>query len=169
MTVKHKRILGIDPGTQVSGFGIIDVDNQKCHPIDYGCIRPPSNYLLSERYLVIFESVTALIKTHQPDVIVVETQYVHKNVQSAIKLGMARGCVIIAAKSCGLQIFEYAPTKAKRAVVGSGSASKYQVQCMVKQRLNLDAIPEPEDAADALALAICHSQTALHLIHQFEI
>lgn len=166
---KRKRILGIDPGTRISGFGIIDVEDRNYTPIDYGCIRPPVNYILSDRYLVLYTSVIELIKKYEPTAIVVETQFVYKNIQSAIKLGMARGAVLIAAKSCGLPIYEYAPTKAKKAVVGKGRASKYQVQSMVKHLLNLETVPEPEDAADALALAICHAQTALHLIHQFEI
>lgn len=156
-------ILGIDPGTCVSGYGLISLDGQTIIPIDYGCIRPPSSIKLSERYLILFDSIGELIDKYEPETIVVETQFVHKNVQSAIKLGMARGAVIIAAKKKGLPVFEYAPCVAKRAVVGNGRASKFQVQGMVKQILKLTTIPEPEDAADALALAICHAHTANHL------
>ncbi|MBA3721584.1 MAG: crossover junction endodeoxyribonuclease RuvC [Parachlamydiaceae bacterium] len=166
---KSRRILGIDPGTRISGYGIIDVESHRYVPIDYGCIRPPGKLLLSDRYLVIFNGVEELIKKYQPDAIVVETQFVHKNIQSAIKLGMARGVVLIAAKNNGLPIFEYAPTKAKMSVVGTGRASKFQVQSMIQRLLNLSSVPEPEDAADALALAICHAHTAEHLIHNYEI
>lgn len=166
---KRHRILGIDPGTRVSGYGLIEVEDRQYFPIDFGCIRPPTGYKLSERYLVIFNGVEELIEKYQPQAVVVETQYVHKNVQSAIKLGMARGAVLIAAKKHGLPVFEYAPTKAKRAVVGTGKASKYQVQSMVQRLLNLMSPPQPEDAADALALAICHAQTAAHLVDKFEI
>lgn len=169
MNKKRHRILGIDPGTRVSGFGLIDVEDRSYFPIDFGCIRPPSSYLLSEKYLVIFNGVEELIEKYQPNALVVETQYVHKNVQSAIKLGMARGAVLIAAKRRGLPIFEYAPSQAKRAVSGTGKASKFQVQAMVKGLLNLMTLPQPEDASDALALAICHAQTASHLIDRFEI
>lgn len=167
--IKTHKILGIDPGTRVSGYGLIKVEEGRLSTIDYGCIRPPAQYKLSERYHVLFNSVEALIEQHKPHALVVETQFVHKNVQSAIKLGMARGAVIIAAKNKNLPIFEYAPTKAKRAVVGNGRASKGQVQAMVQRLLNLLHLPEPEDAADALALAICHAQTATYLLEKFEI
>lgn len=156
-------ILGIDPGTQVSGYGVISIQDHHYIPLDYGCIRPPPRFKLSERYLVIFESVEELIEKYQPAVLVVEMQFVQKNVQSALKLGMARGAVLIAAKRKGLPVFEYAPTVAKRAVVGNGRASKFQVQGMVQQILRLASPPKPEDAADALALAICHAQAAPHI------
>jgi crossover junction endodeoxyribonuclease RuvC len=159
----HPIILGVDPGTRVSGYGVICIQDHKYIPLDYGCIRPPPKYKLSERYLVIYDSIIELIEKHQPTALVVEMQFMYKNAQSALKLGMARGAVMIAAKKRGLPIFEYAPTVAKRAVVGNGRASKYQVQGMVKQILKLAAIPQPEDAADALALAICHAQSAPHL------
>lgn len=152
-------IIGIDPGTLITGFGIIRVNGSSLEVIDYGCIRPPASYKLSERYLVIFESLEQLLEKYCPDALVVETQYVKHNVQSAIKLGMARGAVMIAAAKQKVDIWEYAPTQAKLAVVGSGRASKGQVQEMVKHRLGLASVPEPEDAADALALAICHAQT----------
>ena len=151
-------ILGIDPGTVVTGYGVIERRGSSYRAVDYGCIRPPPRYALSERYLIIFESVEELIVKYQPDALVVETQYVKKNVQSAIKLGMARGSVLIAGARHKVPIFEYAPTKAKLAVVGTGRASKQQVQGMVQQILRLPEPPNPEDAADALALAICHAQ-----------
>ena len=161
-------ILGIDPGTRISGYGLIRVENRSYIPIDYGCIRPPANLKLSDRYLIIFEGVEELIKQYEPDALVVETQFAYKNIQSAIKLGMARGAVMIAAKRKKIPIFEYAPTKAKLAVVGYGRASKFQVQGMVQRLLNLAQPPEPEDAADALALAICHAQTSTHLLSKVE-
>lgn len=156
-------ILGIDPGTRVSGYGVISIQQQKITLLDYGCIRPPQGYKLSERYLVIYDSVAELIEKYGPTALVVETQFVHKNVQSAIKLGMARGTVIVAAKKRGVSVFEYPPTVAKRAVTGHGRASKYQVQGMVQRLLKLASPPHPEDAADALALAICHAHMAQHL------
>ncbi len=150
-------ILGIDPGTRVSGYGIIEVRGSTYIPLDYGCIRPPTDYELFDRYYALFESVERLIEKHKPDAVVVETQYVNKNVQSAFKVGMARGSVIIAARKNGLDIFEYSPSTAKKAVVGNGNASKPQVQGMVQRLLSL-SLPPPEDAADALQLAICHAQ-----------
>jgi crossover junction endodeoxyribonuclease RuvC len=152
-------IIGIDPGTQITGYGIIVLENGVARALDYGCIRPPVSLKLSDRYLVIFEAVEALIEKYRPDALVVETQYVSKNVQSAIKLGMARGVIVVAAKRKKVAVYEYAPSKAKLAVVGSGKASKHQVQGMVKLLLNLSEIPTPEDAADALALALCHAQS----------
>lgn len=162
-------ILGIDPGTQVTGYGLISVEGNTYSPIDYGCIRPPVGFKLSERYLVIFQSVEELIEKYQPTVLVVEMQFMYKNAQSALKLGMARGVAMIAAKKKGLPVFEYAPTVAKRAVVGNGRASKQQVQGMVQQLLKLAALPQPEDAADALALAICHAQAADHIKKKQEV
>lgn len=152
-------IIGIDPGTQVTGYGVIECINNACRAIDYGCVRPPASLKLSDRYLIIFNGIEELLEKYRPQALVVETQYVQKNIQSAIKLGMARGIIIIAAKRKGIAVFEYGPTKAKSAVVGNGKASKVQVQGMVKLLLNLDQIPTPEDAADALALAICHAQS----------
>lgn len=154
---KKTIILGVDPGTIVTGYGLIASDGNQLTPIDYGCIRPPSKILLSERYLIIFNAIDSLIALHKPQAVIIETQYVNKNVQSALKLGMARGVILIAAKKLGIPVYEYAPTEAKSAVVGSGRASKYQVQGMVQKLLKLDSPPTPEDAADALALAICHA------------
>lgn len=153
-------IMGIDPGTTVTGYGIIKIEGSTYLPIDYGCIRPPRNLKLSDRYLIIFNGLEELLQRYKPAEVAVETQFVQKNVQSAIKLGMARGIAILAAKKQGLPVFEYAPLKAKKAVVGTGKADKQQVQWMMKNLLNLASIPTPEDAADALALAICHAQAS---------
>jgi len=164
-----KIILGVDPGTKITGYGVIQTDVQHSRPLDYGCIRPPANLKLSDRHLIIFKGILELIDLYLPDILVVETQYVYKNVRSALTLGMTRGIIIIAAKKRGIPVFQYSPTKAKKAVVGTGSASKFQVQAMIQSLLNLAVPPEPEDAADALALAICHAHTPEHLLHTFEI
>ena len=155
-----QKILGVDPGTQITGYGIINTSGASYNVVDYGCIKPPANVKLSDRYLIIFNGIDELIEKHSPEALVVETQFVNKNVQSAIKLGMARGIIILAAKRRGIPIFEYAPTRAKQAVVGNGRASKSQVQTMVQLLLRLSELPKPEDAADALALAICHAHSA---------
>ncbi len=154
---KHQVILGVDPGTVVTGYGVIRAVGNKWEPIDFGAIRPPRTPNNAERYLVIFEAIEHLIAEFNPDAVAVETQFVYKNVQTALKLGMARGAVMIAAAKCKVDVFEYAPKKAKLAVVGHGSASKHQVQQMVQMQLKLPKPPEPHDAADALALAICHA------------
>lgn len=155
----HSIILGIDPGTQVTGFGVIREAGRSWEPLDFGCIRPPRLLKTHEKYLAIFEGIDHLLEKYKPEAVAVETQFVYKNVQSALKLGMARGAVLIAAARRGVAVFEYAPTKAKLAVVGSGAASKFQVQKMVQMQLKLPQMPQPADAADALALALCHAHT----------
>lgn len=151
-------ILGIDPGTQITGYGVIRLHRGRSQVIDFGCIKPPMKLKITDRYLIIFDGVDELIERYEPEAVVLETQYVKANVQSAIKLGMARGVCLIAAKRRGVQVFEYTPSRAKRAVVGNGRASKRQVQHMVQHLLELETLPEPEDAADALSLALCHAQ-----------
>ncbi len=156
-------ILGIDPGTRVTGYGLIRSDGRVHEAVDFGCIRPPVNLSLHERYLTLFNAIEHLLEKYQPQAVVVETQFVHKNIQSAMKLGMARCCVILAAMRRGIPVYEYAPRKAKVAVVGNGAASKFQVQKMIQMHLKLHTPPEPEDAADALALAICHAHSGNNL------
>jgi len=157
MNEKPKVYLGIDPGTVITGFGVIKELNGKFETLDFGCIKPPPKYPLNKRYFIIFSSVESLINKYKPDAIAIESQFVHKNVQSALKLGMAKGSVIIAAEKTSVPIFEYAPKAAKLAISGNGCASKEQVQKMIKLLLNLTKEPTPFDAADALALAICHA------------
>lgn len=148
-------ICGIDPGTRLTGYGVVQLTSTGIEPIDFGCIRPPPLLSLSERYKILFESLEALFETHCPTRIAIESQFVMKNVQSAIKLGMAKGMALLAAARRDLPVYEYAPKKAKLAVVGKGQATKSQVQQMIQALLRLPHLPEPEDAADALALAIC--------------
>jgi len=157
MPKKIQTIIGIDPGTRITGYGIIQVTASGETPLDFGCIRPSPSLPISERYLTIFEAITHLIEKHQPDALAVETQFMYKNAQSALKLGMAKGAVLLAAAKAKVPIFEYAPKKAKLAVVGNGSASKEQLQKMIQLLLRLPQLPEPEDAADALAPALCHA------------
>ena len=152
-------ILGIDPGTRITGYGLIKCQRASHEVIDFGCIKPPPSLPFSERYLIIFNALEHLITTHKPDALSIETQFVYKNVQSALKLGMARGVALLAAAKNGIPIYEYAPKKAKLALVGNGSASKEQVQKMLQLLLQLKEVPEPEDAADALCLAICHAHS----------
>lgn len=150
-------ILGIDPGTRITGYGLIRVRDRDYEAVDFGCIRPPQKLMSHERYLAIFEAIEHLLEKYGPDMVSIETQFFHKNAQSAMKLGMARCAAILAALKRRIQVYEYAPRKAKLAVVGNGGASKLQVQAMIRILLKLERLPEPEDAADALALAICHA------------
>jgi crossover junction endodeoxyribonuclease RuvC len=149
--------LGIDPGTAITGYGAIEVEGNGMRPVDFGCIRPPAGMPLPERYHILFNGIESLLDRLKPDGIGVESQFVLKNAQSAIKLGMAKGMVLLAAARKSIPIVEFAPTKAKLAVVGHGQASKLQVQKMIQALLKLPCLPEPEDAADALALAICYA------------
>lgn len=156
---KNRIILGIDPGTAVTGFGVIELKNGKPVPLLFGAIRPPAKATSAEKYYHIFKGVEELILRFSPTDLSVETQFVYKNAQSAMKLGMARGVILVAAAKHQVPVFEYAPTKAKKAVVGQGSASKEQVQKMIQLLLCLKNRVEPEDAADALSLALCHAHT----------
>lgn len=150
-------ILGVDPGTRITGYGIIRVRDGKAEPLDFGCIRPPPKAAIARRYLIIMHALEQLMDVHAPHFLAIETQFVYKNIQSAMKLGMARAMALVAAEKRNIPIFEYSPTKAKQAVTGSGASGKQQVQRMTQLLLSLPQIPEPEDAADALALALCHA------------
>jgi crossover junction endodeoxyribonuclease RuvC len=157
-------IIGIDPGSLITGYGIIQHVNNCSQVLDFGTIRPPQKHPIEQRYYMIYTTLDHLLAKFKPDVLSVETQFVNKNVQSAIKLGMARGSCIIAAAKHQIPVVEYAPTRAKKAVVGKGQASKLQVHKMVRILLNLEDNLS-EDAADALALALCHVH-AQHLAHR---
>lgn len=146
----------MDPGTRITGFGIIQHNKQKHTLLKYGTIHTKANDEAPARYLKIYNELKQLVEEFTPDSISIETQFVYKNVQSALKVGMARGIVLLLAAQHQIPIFEYAPKKAKLAVVGSGSASKEQVLKMIRMLLNIPSISSL-DAADALALAICHA------------
>ncbi|MFY7843256.1 MAG: crossover junction endodeoxyribonuclease RuvC [Rhabdochlamydiaceae bacterium] len=152
-------ILGLDPGTQITGYGVISLNKGDILPVDFGAIYPPKKETDAAKYHVIFQSIVLLIERYKPDVVSIETQFFCKNVQSALKLGMAKAACMIAAAEKKIQVAEYAPRKAKQAVVGNGAASKEQVKKMVQILLKLPEPPHPEDAADALALAICHAHS----------
>jgi crossover junction endodeoxyribonuclease RuvC len=151
------RILGIDPGSRFTGFGIIDVEGDRTTLVQHGVIRSGSGEF-TERLGVIFAELRDLIRDHEPNEVAVETVFVSRNAASALKLGQARGAAVCAAISMGLPVAEYSPRLVKQAVVGRGGADKVQVQHMVCVLLNL-AEPPPEDAADALAVALCHQHT----------
>ena len=153
------RILGIDPGSRLTGFGIISVlRNGKLGYIASGCVRTPKGDL-ADRLKVIFDGVDEVIRTHQPELIAIEKVFVARNADSALKLGQARGAALCAALQHDLPVTEYTALQIKRAVVGSGRGEKKQVQHMVTALLGLSGVPQA-DAADALAAAICHAHTA---------
>jgi crossover junction endodeoxyribonuclease RuvC len=150
-------ILGIDPGSRVTAYGIIRIQGQRTIHIDNGTVQTADGDL-AERLKQIFEGVSALLASYQPDQVAVEKVFMHRNADSALKLGQARGVAIVAASRLGLPLFEYSPNQIKQAIVGRGHADKRQVQHMVKVLLCLPELP-PQDAADALATAICHGNT----------
>jgi len=148
------RILGIDPGSRITGYGFIDVCGRQTVLVDCGAIRTSGDH--SSRLRQIFTEVGALVALHRPVEIAVERVFVHRNADSALKLGQARAAALCATFQAELPIFEYAARHIKKAVVGSGGADKTQVQHMIKLLLSMDADPQA-DAADALAAALCHS------------
>jgi crossover junction endodeoxyribonuclease RuvC len=152
------RILGIDPGSRRTGFGVIEVQQQRLIYLGSGGINLRST-ALPLRLQEIYTGITKIIEQYQPTTAAIEQVFIHRNIAAALKLGQARGVAIVAAVQAGLDLYEYAPTQIKQAVVGHGHAEKIQVQHMVKVLLSLSAIPSA-DAADALAIAICHVHTS---------
>lgn len=149
-------ILGVDPGSVVTGYGIISSSGSRIEALDYGCLRGKGEDVPSQRYGRIYEGLQEVFSRVRPDVAAIESLFFCKNVKSAIKLGEARGVAIVAIGKLGIPIYEYAPRRVKQAVTGFGAADKSQVQSMVVKLLGLKAAPKPEDVTDALAIAICH-------------
>ena len=154
------KIIGIDPGLVQTGFGIINVSNNQTFLMDYGIIKPPPKDTLANRLLTIFNDVCEIISNYNPQIFAIEDVFYGKNVKSAMRLGQARGASMVAAASKGIPIYEYSARKVKQSLTGNGNAHKTQIQFMVKTKLQMKHNPEPMDAADALAIALCHN-------HQF--
>jgi crossover junction endodeoxyribonuclease RuvC len=157
---KSKRILGIDPGTGILGFGIIDIDPKgKLSMLDAGVIRTPVKQADSDRLLTIFDELKEIIEDHKPEVMSVEKLFFAQNVTTAMSVSQARGVVLLLGKQANMDLFEYTPLQIKQALTGYGRATKQQIQEMVRVILGLKEIPKPDDCADALAAAITHSMT----------
>lgn len=152
-------ILGIDPGTAITGFGVIDHHKNHITLHGAGVIRTPAKQALELRLLTIFNELNSLIQEFKPTHIAVEQLYFAKNVTTAMSVSHARGVVLLLGAQYGLELAEYTPLQVKQAITGYGNAEKHQVQEMVKSILKLKNIPKPDDAADAIAIAICHSAT----------
>lgn len=152
------RILGIDPGYALVGFGIIDYDSSNYTVLDYGVVSTHKDQTLPDRLQIVAESIEQLINTYKPEVLAIEELFFFKNQKTVIPVAEARGVIIYIAKKCKIAIYEYTPLQIKQALTGIGRAEKAQVQYMVKTILGLSTIPKPDDAADALAVALCHSQ-----------
>lgn len=164
------RVFGIDCGTECTGYGVVELDDtlREPHLVSLGCggIRLSKKQPLAERLAVLYAELSSLLAAHQPDVVAIEEVFYSVNAKSALKLGQVRGVALLAAANAKLSVAEYAPLTIKSTVVGYGLAQKEQVQFMVRRLLRLDSTPEPADAADALAIAICHVHTAQTLTLQ---
>jgi crossover junction endodeoxyribonuclease RuvC len=153
------KIFGIDPGSDRTGYGCVETDGSRHRIVACGAIKAAAAACFSDKLLAIHTELAALLRQHHPDAVAIENLFHSANVRSALKLGHARGVAMLAAAEAGLPIAEYTPAEIKRAVVGYGRAEKPQVQQMVKLILGLAAAPSPHDAADALAVAICHAHS----------
>ena len=156
------RILGVDPGTATTGYGVIESEDDEVTLVDYGALVTPARSPIGERLSYLYSRLEEIISRYQPDVVAVEQPFVAKNVKAAMAVGRAQSVAILAAANRGIAVYEYTPAEVKQRVADYGAGSKEQVQEMVKLQLGLPEVPQPSDAADALAVAICHLR-AVHL------
>jgi len=160
-------VMGIDPGYGLVGYGIIEKSGNKISVVDYGAISTPKDMPMSGRLNIIYEGILMLVDKYHPEEVGIEKLYWGRNITTAIPVAQARGVIILALHQRGIKIYEYTPLQVKSALVGTGRAEKAQVQYMVKTLLKLEKIPRPDDAADALAMAICHTQTNQQLTKNY--
>jgi len=153
-------VLGVDPGTAITGYGLVQEAEGQLQAVAYGAITTPSDWALPQRLLKIYRDLTALIREYNPTEGAVEQLFFSRNVKTALAVGQARGVALLALAEGGLPVHEYTPLQVKQSVVGYGRAEKAQVQELVKLLLGLEVVPQPDDAADALAIAICHLHSA---------
>jgi len=153
-------ILGIDPGIAIVGFGVLEYNGNKFRVIDYDAITTPAGMPLNLRLKSIYEQLCVVLDKYKPDAVAVEELFFNTNVKTAMSVSHGRGVIVLAATLKGIPTFEYTPLQVKQAITGYGRADKNQVQQMVKIMLNLNAVPKPDDVADALAIAICHAHSS---------
>lgn len=163
------RIIGIDPGYAIVGYGIIDYNSNHFSVVDYGAVTTKAHTPFDNRLSSIYDGLTQLISTYKPDAMSIEKLFFNTNTTTAIDVAQARGVIVLAAAQWGLDIAEYTPLQVKQSVVGYGRAEKKQVQEMTRLMLNLKAVPKPDDTADALALAICHAHSAGSMLGRIRI
>ncbi len=162
-------VIGIDPGTASTGFGLVREDSDgNLSAVEYGVIQTPTGQSMPDRLLSLYQDIQQLLTLHRPETSAVEKLFFQRNVRTAMAVGQGRGVVLLALAEAGIPVVEYAPSEVKQAISGYGSADKKQVQEMVKILLNLKTLPQPDDAADALALAICclHSRRMQALVEE---
>ena len=160
------RILGIDPGYGITGFGLIDAQRSNFKLLGCGAITTPPNTDFPWRLEVIYNDMTQLLQQAKPDVVAIEELFFGQNVTTGINVAQSRGVILLAIRQAGVPIFEYKPAQVKQSVVGYGNATKHQVQDMTKRLLKLQAMPKPDDAADAIAIALCHARSSTSLLAQ---
>ena len=162
------RILGIDPGYGITGFGLIESDRGQNRLLQCGAITTPPNTDFSWRLEVIYNDMVELLRQTQPDVVAIEELFFGQNVTTGIGVAQSRGVILLAVQQAGLPIYQYKPMQVKQSVVGYGNATKHQVQDMTKRILHLNATPKPDDAADAIAIALCHARSCTSLLAQVQ-
>ena len=160
------RILGIDPGYGITGFGVIEAERGKSRLIQCGAITTPAGMNFSARLEIIYEDMRKLLEVAKPDAVAIEELFFGQNVTTGIGVAQSRGVILLAIRQAGLSVTSYKPMQVKQAVVGYGNATKHQVQDMTKRLLGLSAMPKPDDAADAIAIALCHARSSTSLLAQ---
>ena len=162
------RILGIDPGYGITGFGVIDADRGNSVLVSCGAITTPAGADFSARLSMIYEDMKSLLEKAKPDAVAIEELFFGQNVTTGIGVAQSRGVILLAIYQAGLPVYSYKPMQVKQAVVGYGNATKHQVQDMTKRLLHLETMPKPDDAADAIAIALCHARSATSLLAQIQ-
>ena len=162
------RILGIDPGYGITGFGLVDAQRNQFSLLRCGAITTPAGMDFSARLEIIYEDMKQLFEVAKPDVVAIEELFFGQNVTTGIGVAQSRGVILLAIRQAGLPVYQYKPMQVKQAVVGYGNATKHQVQDMTKRLLHLSAMPKPDDAADAIAIALCHGRSSTSLLAQIQ-
>ena len=160
------RILGIDPGYGITGFGVVESQRGQCRLVNCGAITTPAGADFSARLEMIYEDMRQLLEVSKPDAVAIEELFFGQNVTTGIGVAQSRGVILLAIRQAGLQVHSYKPMQVKQAVVGYGNATKHQVQDMTRRLLHLDKMPKPDDAADAIAIALCHARSSTSLLAQ---
>ncbi len=160
------RILGVDPGYGITGFGLIEGQRGQFQLLRCGAITTPAGMDFSARLEIIYEDMKELLQVAKPDVVAIEELFFGQNVTTGIGVAQSRGVILLAIRQAGLEVYQYKPMQVKQAVVGYGNATKHQIQDMTRRLLGLQALPKPDDAADAIAIALCHARSSTSLLSQ---
>ena len=166
--MEGQKILGIDPGYGITGFGVVHAQRGQCRLLQCGAITTAPGMDFSARLEIIYEDMKALLEQTKPDAVAIEELFFGQNVTTGIGVAQSRGVILLAIRQAGVPVFSYKPMQVKQSVVGYGNATKHQVQDMTKRILGLSAMPKPDDAADAIALALCHGRSSTSLLSQYQ-